>query len=179
MIVSTSHPSFMLESHRVCRCPCLLSMVRHPLRLHPQKSQLLHWPARAIHTLEVRLLFPLLIPIRISISFQILTRQTVFYTPTTLTLNEGDTIKGTLKCAPNARNNRDLDITIDYSTPTTSETIAYKMCVLSLLHIFVPSVRLAGRLGTSLTNCQVLIILHQLIVFYALHACIIKYCRYR
>ncbi|KDQ27505.1 hypothetical protein PLEOSDRAFT_1089362 [Pleurotus ostreatus PC15] len=54
-------------------------------------------------------------------------KQTVFYTPTTLTLNEGDTIKGTLKCAPNARNNRDLDITIDYSTPTTSETIAYKM----------------------------------------------------
>ncbi|KAG5220216.1 type protein arginine N-methyltransferase Rmt [Salix suchowensis] len=124
-------------------------------------------------------LFLLLIPIPILISSQILTRQTVFYTPTTLTLNEGDAIKGTLKCAPNARNNRDLDITIDYSTPTTSETIAYKMCVLSLLHNCVPSVRLAGRLGTSLTNCQVLITLHQLIVFYALHACIIKYCRYR
>ncbi|KAF4567368.1 type I protein arginine N-methyltransferase Rmt1 [Pleurotus pulmonarius] len=54
-------------------------------------------------------------------------KQTVFYTPTTLTLNEGDTIKGTLTCAPNARNNRDLDISISYSTPTTSETIAYKM----------------------------------------------------
>ncbi|KAL7422446.1 Nuclear SAM-dependent mono-and asymmetric methyltransferase [Cryptotrichosporon argae] len=41
-------------------------------------------------------------------------KQTVFYTPDTLTVSEGDTIRGTLSCAPNARNNRDLDIVVDY-----------------------------------------------------------------
>lgn len=27
---------------------------------------------------------------------------------------QGDKVRGTLKCAPNSRNNRDLDIKIDY-----------------------------------------------------------------
>jgi type I protein arginine methyltransferase len=41
-------------------------------------------------------------------------RQTVFYTPSTLTVSEKQIITGSLSCAPNARNNRDLDIRISY-----------------------------------------------------------------
>ncbi|CAD6571034.1 MAG: type I protein arginine N-methyltransferase Rmt1 [Tremellales sp. Tagirdzhanova-0007] len=56
-------------------------------------------------------------------------KQTVFYTPDTLTVSaslligcpkrfsssqENDTIRGHLSCSPNPRNNRDLDIQIDY-----------------------------------------------------------------
>jgi len=41
-------------------------------------------------------------------------KQTVFYLPEMLTVSAGDTIKGTLKCAPNSKNNRDLDIVMDY-----------------------------------------------------------------
>ncbi|EJD52811.1 S-adenosyl-L-methionine-dependent methyltransferase [Auricularia subglabra TFB-10046 SS5] len=60
-------------------------------------------------------------------------KQTVFYTPETLTVSEGQEIIGTLACAPNARNNRDLDISISYSipasgaTPRQSATVQYKM----------------------------------------------------
>ncbi|CAO3592151.1 unnamed protein product [Absidia cylindrospora] len=42
-------------------------------------------------------------------------KQTVFYTPNTLTVNKGETIQGTIACAPNDRNPRDLDIIIDYN----------------------------------------------------------------
>ena len=57
-------------------------------------------------------------------------RQTVFYTPTTLTVSAGDEITGRLSCAPNARNNRDLDITVVYEAPGDEEVeIQYKMCV--------------------------------------------------
>ncbi|KAJ7217773.1 S-adenosyl-L-methionine-dependent methyltransferase, partial [Mycena pura] len=56
-------------------------------------------------------------------------KQTVFYTPETVTISEGQIITGRLSCAPNARNNRDLDIGISYTTskdePET--TIQYKM----------------------------------------------------
>ena len=41
-------------------------------------------------------------------------KQTVFYLPDMLTVSAGDSITGTLKCAPNAKNNRDLDIVMDY-----------------------------------------------------------------
>lgn len=41
-------------------------------------------------------------------------KQTVFYTPETLTVKEGDKITGRLTCAPNKRNPRDLDIKIAY-----------------------------------------------------------------
>ncbi|KAF8520361.1 protein arginine N-methyltransferase [Hysterangium stoloniferum] len=41
-------------------------------------------------------------------------KQTVFYTPSTLTVSEGQKVNGVVTCAPNARNNRDLDITIEY-----------------------------------------------------------------
>ncbi|KAL4243977.1 Protein arginine N-methyltransferase [Abortiporus biennis] len=56
-------------------------------------------------------------------------KQTVFYTPETLTVSEGDTITGRLSCAPNARNPRDLDITLAYKTPKepTETVINYKM----------------------------------------------------
>nr|ODN95098.1 protein arginine N-methyltransferase 1 [Cryptococcus depauperatus CBS 7855] len=57
-------------------------------------------------------------------------KQTVFYTPKTLTISQDETIQGTLSCAPNTRNNRDLDIVIDYevvgSTPDKAK-MEYKM----------------------------------------------------
>ena len=57
-------------------------------------------------------------------------RQTVFYTPDTLTVSAGDKISGRLSCAPNARNNRDLDITIAYQVGDGPGTeVQYKMCV--------------------------------------------------
>ncbi|THU85709.1 protein arginine N-methyltransferase [Dendrothele bispora CBS 962.96] len=55
-------------------------------------------------------------------------KQTVFYTPSTITVSEGDTITGQLTCAPNERNNRDLDISIKYETMgDPSTTMSYKM----------------------------------------------------
>ena len=69
-------------------------------------------------------------------------RQTVFYTPDTLTVSAGEKITGRLSCAPNARNNRDLDIVIAYKVEDGPETeIQYKMCVLSrsFLRPFRPS----------------------------------------
>ncbi|KAH7108011.1 S-adenosyl-L-methionine-dependent methyltransferase [Auriculariales sp. MPI-PUGE-AT-0066] len=62
-------------------------------------------------------------------------KQTVFYTPETLSVSIGQEITGTLTCSPNARNNRDLDISVSYlvpesdSTPEQSGKIDYKMCV--------------------------------------------------
>ncbi len=43
---------------------------------------------------------------------------------------EGEKITGTLSCAPNARNNRDLDIVIDYEVQgkeRSRDTVTYKM----------------------------------------------------
>ncbi|KDN41666.1 putative HMT1-hnRNP arginine N-methyltransferase [Tilletiaria anomala UBC 951] len=57
-------------------------------------------------------------------------KQTVFYTPEQLIVSEGDVIKGTLKCSPNARNNRDLDINIKYRVEgdmSIEGEMAYKM----------------------------------------------------
>lgn len=57
-------------------------------------------------------------------------RQTVFYTPETLTVEAGDAITGTIACAPNMRNNRDLDISIIYAAPGEQLTrVNYKMYV--------------------------------------------------
>ena len=44
-------------------------------------------------------------------------------------VSEGEKITGTLKCSPNARNNRDLDITINYILPDGSDetSMDYKM----------------------------------------------------
>jgi protein arginine N-methyltransferase 1 len=41
-------------------------------------------------------------------------KQTVFYLKDTLILHQGDTVKGQLQCAPNAKNPRDLDIEVTY-----------------------------------------------------------------
>ncbi|KDR74976.1 hypothetical protein GALMADRAFT_248796 [Galerina marginata CBS 339.88] len=57
-------------------------------------------------------------------------KQTVFYTPSSITIHQGDQIAGRLVCAPNARNNRDLDITIGYKVEGTDEAenvVQYKM----------------------------------------------------
>ena len=62
----------------------------------------------------------------------------MFYTPSTLTVSEGQKVNGYLTCAPNARNNRDLDITIKYEVEPDlgsainkeqKATVHYKMCV--------------------------------------------------
>jgi len=55
-------------------------------------------------------------------------KQTVFYTPSTLRISEGQKIQGRLSCAPNTKNNRDLDITISYEANGAKETVEYKMC---------------------------------------------------
>lgn len=61
----------------------------------------------------------------------LLNRQTVFYTPSTITITDGQEITGEVSCSPNARNNRDLDITISYSLGEEKENIVvYKMCVI-------------------------------------------------
>lgn len=44
----------------------------------------------------------------------------MFYTPSTLTVSQGQKVSGTLSCAPNARNNRDLDISIAYEVEPLS-----------------------------------------------------------
>ncbi|KAF7315426.1 Protein arginine N-methyltransferase [Mycena indigotica] len=56
-------------------------------------------------------------------------KQTVFYTPETLTLSKDQIVTGEVSCAPNSRNNRDLDISITYKTSEEEpETrIDYKM----------------------------------------------------
>ncbi|CCU97870.1 unnamed protein product [Malassezia sympodialis ATCC 42132] len=59
-------------------------------------------------------------------------KQTVFYTPGTLTVFEGDVIEGELSCAPNERNPRDLDISLAYKLQgknTTEAKMDYKMYV--------------------------------------------------
>lgn len=58
-------------------------------------------------------------------------KQTVFYTPSTITVNQDEVIEGALSCAPNAKNPRDLDITIEYkycgANGTLDEEVAYNM----------------------------------------------------
>ncbi|OCB90344.1 S-adenosyl-L-methionine-dependent methyltransferase [Sanghuangporus baumii] len=58
-------------------------------------------------------------------------KQTVFYTPSTITISEGDTLSGKLSCKPNVRNNRDLDIDISWTTPdSTTENVHYQIHLL-------------------------------------------------
>ncbi len=89
-------------------------MVRCLLRLHTQKDSVLHWTPREVYALEVRV--PFLHDVLLLTVLPFTFRQTVFYTSSTITISEGEKIRGTLTCAPNERNNRDLDITIDYGT---------------------------------------------------------------
>ncbi|OJT06320.1 Protein arginine N-methyltransferase 1 [Trametes pubescens] len=55
-------------------------------------------------------------------------KQTVFYTPDTITVSEGQKITGRLSCAPNGRNPRDLDIAITYEAEgEPAKEIQYKI----------------------------------------------------
>lgn len=57
-------------------------------------------------------------------------KQTVFYTPDTITVSKGDKITGNLSCAPNKRNNRDLIIGLDWSVEGSHPSegkMSYKM----------------------------------------------------
>lgn len=49
-------------------------------------------------------------------------KQTVFYLPQDMMVNEGDVIKGRLSCVPNGNNPRDLDIAIEYVQQDPTET---------------------------------------------------------
>lgn len=76
-----------------------------------------------------------------------------------MTVSEGQQIKGELTCVPNARNPRDLDITIAYTTPRDGkkEEIKYKMCVpLRPFGLSFSGVVGAWLVERTLTNCQVL-----------------------
>lgn len=57
-------------------------------------------------------------------------KQTVLYLPEDLLdTKEGDEIKGTLECRPNAKNPRDLDLTLEYGVGDKPTTIyKYHMC---------------------------------------------------
>ncbi|PPQ71286.1 hypothetical protein CVT24_012340 [Panaeolus cyanescens] len=66
-------------------------------------------------------------------------KQTVFYTPSTLTVSSNDVVSGTLSCAPNTRNNRDLDITIKYKVNDGEELVMpYKMFASSSYYFHFP-----------------------------------------
>ena len=66
-------------------------------------------------------------------------RQTVFYTPSTITVSESQKINGIVTCAPNAKNNRDLDIKISYQSGSEPEVnIQYKMYVCLFIVLLPP-----------------------------------------
>ncbi|KDQ55829.1 hypothetical protein JAAARDRAFT_37247 [Jaapia argillacea MUCL 33604] len=56
-------------------------------------------------------------------------KQTVFYTPNTITISANDKINGQLTCSPNKKNNRDLDITLEWVVPSdgSKAVVYYKM----------------------------------------------------
>ncbi|ELU42755.1 protein arginine N-methyltransferase [Rhizoctonia solani AG-1 IA] len=57
-------------------------------------------------------------------------KQTVFYTKDVIPVKAGDEIVGTLTCAPNQRNNRDLDITIKYESKGERPAVLINMYTL-------------------------------------------------
>jgi hypothetical protein len=121
-------------------------VVRYYFQVHTQESQLFDWPPREIHPLEVRLHLGhhAWSEALTNGSYQ---RQTVFYTPSTVTISEGQKIRGRLSCAPNTKNNRDLDITISYETEEAGKMVVeYKMCVV------LPSFRAAFRRLVNFTD---------------------------
>ena len=121
------------------RHPCLLSVVRYQFPMYAQEGAILNGASCQVHPLEVSRNMgsrpvPLLIMIA-SFPFSLLSRQTVFYTVDTIKISQGGTVNGTISCAPNQRNNRDLDISISYQTDEgQSASLEYKMCVIFLLH---------------------------------------------
>ena len=111
------------------RHPRFPRVVRYFVRVHTQEREVLHRSPREIHPLEVR--YTLVYRSRQrNLTRGSRHRQTVFYTPKTITISEGQKIRGKLSCAPNTKNNRDLDIKITYETEgVEKETVDYKMCV--------------------------------------------------
>ena len=111
------------------RHSCLPGVVRYYLQVYAQESQLFDRSPREIHPLEVRLLLDCHAWSE-ALTYGSCQRQTVFYTPSTVTISEGQKIRGRLACAPNTKNNRDLDITISYETEEAGKMVVeYKMCV--------------------------------------------------
>ncbi|KAJ1953532.1 Nuclear SAM-dependent mono-and asymmetric methyltransferase [Linderina pennispora] len=59
-------------------------------------------------------------------------KQTVFYTPDSMTVCKGDKISGEITCAPNKENPRDLDIIISYELDgkeaKAKDSLEYRMC---------------------------------------------------
>lgn len=76
-------------------------------------------------------------------------KQTVFYTPETIIVSQGDVIHGTLSCAPNERNPRDLDIDMEYrvqgSHPLEGH-MEYKMCVSEANQVIAQIASIDGRM---------------------------------
>lgn len=97
--------------------------------MHAQERELLYGSPREIHPLEVRRIYFTLSLLTEILRVSLVQRQTVFYTPSTITISEGQKIRGRLSCAPNTKNNRDLDITISYETDGKETVVEYKMCV--------------------------------------------------
>lgn len=58
-------------------------------------------------------------------------KQTVFYLEDTLIVNQGEAVEGVLKCSPNKKNPRDLDIIMKYNfngkNMQASRTQQYRM----------------------------------------------------
>lgn len=58
-------------------------------------------------------------------------KQTVFYLNEVLTVKQGEVLTGTIECAPNAKNPRDLDIVIEYQfdgeITQSSQRMSYRM----------------------------------------------------
>jgi hypothetical protein len=112
-------------------------LVRHQLLLLPQARQVLHRSSRQ-GTLSPALFSSLwshqLTFFRSSRFLLQYThwKQTVFYTPETLTINQGQKITGSLDCKPNGNNPRDLDIVIEYALQgdeSSKKTVNYTMFV--------------------------------------------------
>ena len=117
-----------MTAEAVFRCARFPGMVRYFVQVYTQVRGLLYRSPREIHPLEVRhtLLYQ---PWYRDLTRESCQRQTVFYTPSTITISQGEKIRGRLSCAPNTKNNRDLDIRISYETDGTVVTADYKMCV--------------------------------------------------
>lgn len=139
----------------------------------PQARQLLYRPPCQVHPLEacVSAVPP---PPPLSSHRQTDPRlsapaETVFYLGDMVTLQEGESIEGTMSVAPNARNPRDLDIVVEYTSEganPTSERREYRMCVArSRLSAFrVPgassrSGRLAKRSRSRVTTTRLTLLL--------------------
>ena len=112
----------------VSRRPCFPSVVRYFVQAYTQGRGILYRSPREIHSLEVRHI-SLYHPWYRDLTRESCQRQTVFYTPSTITISQGEKIRGRLACAPNTKNNRDLDITISYETDGREVTADYRMCV--------------------------------------------------